>query len=86
MILFVFLHENLKIVQAQIKFIVVWLDFCDVHFIYFGKRQASATIEQQKCKGYEKRDQILSSKVEFNFQVSQRSKNVTYWANFLKLA
>ena len=39
--------------------------------ISFVKRKAKFTIEQQKFKGHEKRDRILVSKVEFNFQIRQ---------------
>ena len=40
------------------------------------KRKTNSTIEQQKFKGQEKRDRLLISKVDFNFQISQRIKNL----------
>ena len=40
-----------------------------VQCVSIVKRKVNSTMEQQKCKGYEKRDRILSSKVEFNFQI-----------------
>ena len=31
-----------------------------------------------KCKGHEKRDRLLVSEVEFNFQIFQRNENYKY--------
>ena len=42
-------------------------------FIDFVKRKGNSSIDQRK--GYEKHDQLLVSKVEFNFQISQRNKS-----------
>ena len=39
-----------------------------VKFISFVKRKANSTIDEQKCKGHEKRDQLLVSKVFFFFR------------------
>ena len=47
-------------------------------FIYFVKRKANSTIEQQKGKGHEKRDPLLISKREFGYQIFQRNKSITY--------
>ena len=41
------------------------------------KRKANSTIEQHNCKGQEKRDRLLISKMEINYQISQRNKNLT---------
>ena len=47
-----------------------------VHFI--DKRKANSTIEQQKSKRREKRDRLLISKIEINYQISQRNKSFTF--------
>ena len=52
------------------------------------KRKANSTIEQQKCKGREKRDRLLISKMEIKYQISQRNKIkridpvFSIWVNF----
>ena len=55
--------------------------------LYF-KRKANSTIEQQNCKGHEKRDRLLILKEEINFQISQLNKSFdpvfSYWVNFIK--
>ena len=61
-----------EFVQAQIIYF-----FCGLTFD-FVKRNAISTIEQRKCKGHEKDDRLLISKMEFNVQIRQRNKNVTY--------
>ena len=66
--------------------------FIQVQFISFVKRKANSTIEQQKCKGHEKRGRLLVSKVDLNYQISERSKKkLTYrypvfsnWVNLIK--
>ena len=40
------------------------------------KSRAKATIEQRKCKGHEKSDRFPVSKMDFNFQISQRNKKI----------
>ena len=48
-------------------------------FSYFFsnvKKKANSTIEQQKCKSHEKRDRLLISKMEINYQISQRNKSL----------
>ena len=42
-------------------------------------------MEQQKCEGHEKQDWPVISKVNFNFQISQRNKTFTFWPSFLEL-
>ena len=42
------------------------------------KRKANSNIEQQKCKGHEKRDRLIISKMDFRNQISQRNKSFTY--------
>ena len=64
----IFKEKVFKFVQAQIYIFAV--DYLSSAHLFF-KRKANSTIEQQKCKGHEKRDQLLVSKVEFNFQISQ---------------
>ena len=44
----------------------------------FFKRKVNSTTEQQKCKGYEKRDRLLISKMEINYQISQRNKSFAF--------
>ena len=39
------------------------------------ERKANSTIEQQKCKGHEKRDRLLISKIEIIYQISQRNES-----------
>ena len=56
----------------------VCFEVFQVQFISFVKRNANFTIEQQKFKGHEKCNRYLVSKVEFNFQISQRNENLTF--------
>ena len=42
-------------------------------------------MEQQLCKRHNKRDRFLVSKVDYDFQIYQRDKNITYWSIFRKL-
>ena len=35
------------------------------------------------CKGHEKRDRLIISKTETNYQISQRNKSLTNWVNFI---
>ena len=51
--------------------------------ISFGKWKANSTIEQLKCEGHEKLNRLQVSKVEFNFLISQRNRNLTDWSSFL---
>ena len=41
-------------------------------FISFVEKKINSTIEQQNCKGHEKRDRLLVSKVLNNHQISSR--------------
>ena len=47
-----------------------------VQCISIVKRKANSTIKQQKRKDYEKRDRLLISKMEINYQISQLNKNL----------
>ena len=60
---------------------------------FFLVKKASSTIEQEKCKGYEKCDWIKFRKWNLIFKISQQNKNFTFidpvllnWANFFKKA
>ena len=53
--------------------------------VHFHKRKANSTIQKQKCKGHEKRDRHLISKMEINYQISQRNKSFAYSSSFLTL-
>ena len=76
MILF---EKNLKISSgSNLIFRVLTFDLLSVQFISFVKRKANSTTKEQKCKGHKKRDRILFSKVDFNFQIFQRNKKITY--------
>ena len=46
---------------------------------------ANSTIEQQECKGDEKRDRLLISKMEFNYKISQQNKSSICRSSFLTL-
>ena len=65
-----------KFVHAQIHFSAVsLLTSFSVQFISFvEKRKANSTFDQQKCKGHEKLDRLLLSKVELNYRISQPKK------------
>ena len=52
--------------------------FFEVQCISIFKRKKNFFIEQQKVKGHEKRDRLLISKMETNYQISQRNKIFTY--------
>ena len=45
--------------------------FSSVHFLVKGN--TNSTIEQKKCKDYEKYDRLLVSKGEFNYRIPQRT-------------
>ena len=45
-------------------------DLFQIHFISFAKRKANSSIEQQKCMIREKRDRLLLSKMELNYQLN----------------
>ena len=77
-----FQEKVFKFVHAQFWFFAV---FFEVQCISIFKRKKNFFIEQQKVKGHEKRDRLLISKMETNYQISQRNKIFTYWSNFLKL-
>ena len=50
----VFQEKVLKFVHAQFWFFAVWLVISfKVQYIFFVKRKANSTIEQQKCKSHE---------------------------------
>ena len=57
---------------------------------FFVKRRAKSTVEQQKCKNHLKRDRLLVSKVELNYQISSEIKSVRFhqvfsnWDNFME--
>ena len=40
------------------------------------KSKPNSTIEQQKCKGHEKLERHLISKLEFDYQASQQNKSL----------
>ena len=45
-----------------------------VQCISIVKRKANFTLKRQTCKGHEKRDRLLISKLEIKYQISQRNK------------
>ena len=49
-----------------------------VQCISFVKKKANSIIDQPKCKCHEKRDRLLISKIEINYKISRRNKNLTY--------
>ena len=84
-IFFLFLNFNQKCIgmlqllcNCYLILMLITIYF-QVQFIFFVKRKSNSTIEQQKCN--EKFDRHLVSKVEFNFQISQRKKSI-YWSSF----
>ena len=64
----------------------------EVQFFFFVERKANSTIELEKCKIQEKREMLLVSKAEFNYQIFQRNENLlidpvfSNWVNFIKKA
>ena len=52
------------------------------------KGKANSIIDQQKCEGHEKCDRVVISKMEINYQISQRNKILpndpvmSNWVNF----
>ena len=50
----------------------------------FVKKKANSSIEQRNCKSYEKREWILISKMEINYQISQRNSFISS-SSFFKL-
>ena len=74
-----FLRKSLKICSgSNLLFRGVNFDLFSSSVHFFLARRANSTVEQQKCKGHEKHDRLLVSKVEFNFQISHRNKNFTH--------
>ena len=65
---------------VQISFFAVWfLISFRVQFISRVSRRSNFTAEHQKCKGHEKHDRPLVSKMEFNYQISHISVNVNFY-------
>ena len=74
-----FSGKSLKICSRSILiFRCLTSDFFLIQCISIVKRKANSTIEQQNCKGREKRDRLLISKMEMKCQVSQQNKSFTY--------
>ena len=54
-------------------------------FISFDERNANSAIDQRKCKGQEKRERLLVSKEDFNFQKKTPIDPVfSNWVNFIR--
>ena len=63
------LNLSTSVVQRKIEcFVFIFLSL--VQFIFFVKRKADSTIEQQKCKCHKKRDRFLVSKWNLYFRFS----------------
>ena len=76
----IFFRESFKISsRSSLMFRGLNLEFFlgSVHCLG-GKGKQNSIVEQQQCKGHEKRDRFLFAKEDFNFQVSQRNKNFTH--------
>ena len=81
--LFFFLRKSLSnLFKLKFNFRSSTFDFFLSYIHFFLKRKANSPIEQQKCKVTKKRDQILVSKVEFNFQICSRTKKIIYRSSF----
>ena len=68
------LGSNLVFRGLNLSFFSAFL----IQLISFDIRKTNSTIEQRKCKGLEKRDQHLNSKIKFNNQISQPKRKFTY--------
>ena len=55
-----------------------------VQLISFVKKKANSSIERRNCKSYEKREWIPISKMEINYQISQRNSFISS-SSFFKL-
>ena len=79
MVLAIFFSEySLKVCSRTILIIrCLSFDFFLSSLISYVKRNANATIEQQKCKGLKNLDRLLILKMEFNNQIFQRNENLT---------
>ena len=66
----------LKLLRIKITFSRFDLIYFQILIISFVKRKASSTIEQQKCKGHKKRDQLLVLKEQFNYYTCGRQQSV----------
>ena len=56
-----------KVVTFDQDKILIFCGFFQVQFIFFAKKKANSTIEQQKCEVHEKYGQLLISKQDFIF-------------------
>ena len=72
---FFFFWKVLFFVHAQFFFRGLIFDFFLGSLFSLVKRKPNSTIDQLKCKRYEKRGRILIPRVEFNLQISQWNKN-----------
>ena len=68
------MYRNVTVVMQLLFNFDVNYDLFSSSVHFFVKRKSNSTIEQQKCN--EKFDRHLVSKVEFNFQISQRKKSI----------
>ena len=59
--------------------------FFKFQFVSCVKRKLNLASEQQKCKGYENCDGLLTSKMKFSYQIFEPNKKISYWSSFLKL-
>ena len=70
MIFFRFFFQERCLYLLKLKF--------NFHFISFVKRKANSTIEKQKLRGQEKFYRLLISKMEIDYQISQRIRSFAY--------
>ena len=68
-----FFRESLKICSGSI--LIFRGLTCDLY--------QCISVEQQKCKGREKCDGLLISKIEINYQISRGNKSVIYLSSYL---
>ena len=59
-------------------------DFFSNFIHFFCWKEGKLHYRTVKCKEHEKRDRLLVSKVDCNFQISQRNETFTYRSSFLK--
>ena len=72
------LEKSLKICSGYIFFRFDFRSFPSLVQFHCYNRKANSIFEKRKRINHEKRDRLLVSKMEFNFQIFQRNIYFTY--------
>ena len=83
--IFFFFLGNLEIFSGSNSLFRGWTFHFFLNSFFFVKRKVKLHYRTVKCKAHEKRDWLQVSKVEFNFQISQRNKKTYLLIQFSRI-